>query len=300
MPAKTTTMEEGFVDVGHGRVWWEGCGEGPGILLLHGGPGASSDYLTPLMGLADEGYRVVRYDQLGSRRSDKPDDHSLFNVDRFCAEVEIVRSALDLGPVHLIGQSWGALLALDYALTHPEGLRSAVLYSGAASTRECVAGMDSLRHRLPPETIALLAEHEAAGTVDDPRYLEAMEVLYRRHLCRVDPYPPELQESMGHMAMPVYGTMWGPNEFTCTGTLLPWDRGADLGAVSTPTLIVCGRFDEVVPSCSETLHAGIPGSELVIFEESSHLAHFEEPDRFFAVLTDFLRRVDGKQDGLPA
>jgi proline-specific peptidase len=282
---------EGMIDVGPGRVWYESVGEGPAILLLHGGPGAPSDYLVPLMALADDGCRVVRYDQLGSRRSDKPEDPSLYTPERFAEEVEIVRTALGLGKMHLIGQSWGSFLGLEYAITYPANLQSLVLYSGAASTAECVAGMNSLRAQLPDETQALMAELEAAGAVDAEDYLAAVDILMKRHLCRVDPYPPHLAESIEHMALPVYQTMWGPNEFTCTGTLQSWDRTAELGQVRVPTLILCGKYDEVVPSCSETMQAGIPGSELVIFEESSHSSHFEEPERFFAVLKDFLRRT---------
>ena len=282
---------EGTVDVGPGRVWWESVGEGSAILLLHGGPGAPSDYLVPLMELANDGYRVVRYDQLGSRRSDKPDDPSLYTPERFAAEVEIVRAALGLGKMHLIGQSWGSFLALEYAIAYPENLQSLVLYSGAASTAECVAGMNALRAQLPEETQALMAEREAAGAVDAEDYLAAVDILMKRHLCRVDPYPPHLAESIAHMALPVYQTMWGPNEFTCTGTLQSWDRTAELGQVRAKTLILCGKYDEVVPSCSQTMQAGIPGSELVIFDESSHSSHFEEPERFFAVLKDFLRRT---------
>lgn len=283
---------EGYVDVGAGRVWYESMGKGPTLLMLHGGPGAPSDYLIPLMVLADEGYRVVRYDQLGSWRSDKPDDVSLWTFQRFVDEVETVRRALDLGRVHLLGQSWGAFLALEYALQHQDLLRSLVLYSGAASTSECVAGMDSLRRLLPAETQELLARYEAAGQTEDPEYLAAMDVLYKRHVCRLDPWPEVLTESLAHLGLPVYNTMWGPNEFTCTGNLREWDRTDRLGEIRVPTLVVCGRHDEVVPSCSQTMHRGIPGAELAIFEESSHLSHFEEPERFFAVLRDFLRRAE--------
>jgi proline iminopeptidase len=285
------TTTEGFIDVGPGRVWYESVGDGPAILLLHGGPGAPSDYLVPLMELADDGFRVVRYDQLGSRRSDKPDDPRLYTPARFAEEVEIVRTALGLGKMHLIGQSWGSFLALEYAITHPENLQSLVLYSGAASTAECVAGMNSLRAKLPAETQALMAAREAAGEVEAEDYLAAVDILMKRHLCRVDPYPPHLAESIAHMALPVYQTMWGPNEFTCTGTLRSWDRTADLGQVQAKTLILCGKYDEVVPSCSETMRAGIPGAEMAVFDESSHSAHFEEPERFFAVLRDFLNRA---------
>jgi proline iminopeptidase len=283
---------EGFVDVGPGRIWYESVGEGPTLLLLHGGPGGPSDYLVPLMVMADEGFRVVRYDQLGSYRSDKPDDVSLWQFPRFVEEVETVRQALGLGTMHLLGQSWGSFLALEYALNYQENLKSLVLYSGAASTAECVSGMNAWRTTLPAETQDLMAKYEALGQTDNPVYMAAIDLLYSRHLCRLDPWPPGLKEDLDHIGWPVYNTMWGPNEFTCTGNLLAWDRTDRLGEIQVPTLITCGRYDEVAPSCSETMQRGIPGAELVIFEESSHLSHFEEPERYLAVLLDFLRRAE--------
>ena len=284
----TRARREGFVDVGPGRVWYESVGEGPAILLLHGGPGASSDYLVPLMDLAGDGYQVVRYDQLGSQRSDKSTDTSLWNVGRFADEVDIVRDALGLGKIHFIGQSWGAFLGVEYALKYQKNLVSLVLYSGAASTVQCVEGMNSLRQLLPDSTQEILSAFEAQNDTDNPIYLEAVEELYKRHLCRLDPYPAHLEESMAHTALPVYNTMWGPNEFTCTGNLLDWDRRDRLHEINVPTLILCGRYDEVIPACSITMHQGIADSQLKIFEESSHLAHFEQPEEFFEVLRGFL------------
>ena len=293
----TTTGDprtEGFLDVGPGRVWYEMAGDGKEtVVLLHGGPGASSDYLAPLMCLADEGYRVVRYEQLGSRRSDKPDDPSLWQVDRFVDELEMVRQALGLDRMHVLGQSWGVFLALAYALRdhNQQHLCSLILSSGAASTAECVAGMQRLRAQLPLADQDVLARYEATGDTGHPTYFAVIEKLYRRHLCRVEPLPPPLAESSRHLALPVYHTMWGPNEFCCTGTLRDWDVTDRLGEIRVPTLILHGRYDEVVPACGETLRWGIRGSRLHIFEESSHSAHLEEPERYVSVLHEFLASV---------
>ena len=290
-----TTREQGYVDVGDGRVWYETAGEGDRtLLLLHGGPGGNSEDLAPLLALAEHGFRVVRYDQLGSWRSDKPDDLSLWHVPRFVAEVERVRQALDLGQMHLLGQSWGSFLALEYALHHGDHLRSLILASGAASTRECVAGMDSWRRELPAETQELMARHEANREYDHPDYLAAVDTLYRRHLCRVWPWPEPLARAIEHMAVPVYTTMWGPNEFTCTGTLLEWDRTDRLGAIFVPTLITVGEFDEVHPSCAETMHRGIRNSQLVMFEGCGHVANLEDPKRYQATLLSFLEQVESE------
>jgi proline iminopeptidase len=264
-------------------------------LLLHGGPGGNSEDLSPFLDLAEEGFRVVRYDQLGSWRSDKPDDLTLWQVPRFVAEVETVRQALHLGQMHLLGQSWGAFLAIEYALNHGEQLRSLTLASGAASTRECVAGMNAWRQELPAETQAIMRHYEAAEDYSHPDYLAAMETLYRRNFCRVWPYPEPLARAMEHMAAPVYNTMWGPNEFTCTGNLLDWDRTDRLHEITTPTLITAGEFDEVHPSCARTLHAGIRRSWLEIFDNCGHHAELEDPNRFRSVLMRFLSYVDSPE-----
>jgi proline iminopeptidase len=283
---------QGYIDVGPGNVWFEGAGEGTPLLLLHGGPGASSDYLKPLMALAENGYQVIRYDQLGSYMSDKPDDPSLWQVPRFVEEVETVRRALGIESMHLLGQSWGSFLALEYALHYQQHLRGLVLASGAASTAECVAGMNSLRAQLPAETQLILAKYEESGEISNPEYLAAIDVLYHRHLCLLDPYPVDFQVSLERVAMPVYETMWGPNEFTCTGNLQSWDRTNRLGEINVPTLITVGRYDEVTPSCAETMHRGIVGSKLVLFENSSHSAHLEEPDAYLQTLREFLQGID--------
>jgi len=247
--------------------------------------------------LAELGFRVVRYDQLGSWRSDHPDDTSLWKVPRFVDEVERVRVALDLGRVHLLGQSWGAFLTLEYALHHGRNLQSLIIASGAASTRECVAGMNAWKRELAPGSQAVMAKHEEAGEFDHPDYLEAVSELYRRNFCRLWPYPEPLERAMQHMAAPVYNTMWGPNEFTCTGNLLEWDRSDRLGEIILPTLITVGEFDEVHPSCARTLHAGIKHSELQVFAGCGHAVPLEAPEQYRSVLLSFLNRVDRVAEG---
>jgi proline-specific peptidase len=279
---------EGFIDVGPGKVWFQSIGKGEPLLILHGGPGATSDYLVELMDLAEDGYQVVRYDQLGSGRSDRPDDPSLWTVRRFTAELETIRQALGFPRMHLLGQSWGSFLALEYALNHQKRLQSLILFSGAASTRQCFDGMNALRAKLPDQVQRTLARYEAAGDTTNPEYVSGIEILLARHLCTA--HPECWEQDPAVFGLQVYQTMWGPNEFTCTGTLLSWNRRDRLGEVKAPTLILCGRNDEVIPECSETMHAGIPDSELVIFEHSSPHAHHEEPERFFSVVRDFLSR----------
>lgn len=291
--AAATAQVQGYIEVEGGRVWYESAGRGPRtLLLLHGGPGGNSEDLAPFLDLAELGFRVVRFDQLGSWRSDQPDEASLWDVPRFVREVESVRKALDLGQMHLLGQSWGAFLALEYALHYHHHLRSLILASGAASTRECVAGMTNWKQALPPEMQAAIARHEATGDYGHPEFVAAMDELYRRHFCRVSPVPERLATAIAHVSPAVYNTMWGPNEFTCTGTLLKFDRTERLGEIRVPTLITVGEFDEVHPDCARTLNAGIAGSELVIFRNGGHAVILEQPDLYRETLVRFLERVD--------
>jgi proline iminopeptidase len=289
--------DEGFVEVPGGRVWYERMGQpgAPSLLLLHGGPGGNSEDLRPLMELAARDFLVVRYDQLGSWRSDQPDDPELWQVPRFVEEVEQVRRGLGLGKVHLLGQSWGAILGLEYALHHQDHLRSLTLASGAASVAEVVAGMNQWRSELPAETQATLAQYEASGDHAHPDYQAALGVLYSRHFCTMSPAPEALATAGAHMGMPVYSSMWGPNEFTCTGSLLSWDRTERLGEIRVPTLITVGEFDEVHPSCAETMHQGIPGSQLVVFPEAAHAVHVEQPEAYWPVVRRFLLDVEASE-----
>ena len=290
------TRREGRVDVPGGWVWYEERGDGPqAVVLLHGGPGASSDYLEPLMApLAERGYRVVRYDQLGSRRSARPDDASLWNAPRFVAEVDTVRQALGLGRVHLLGQSWGGMLGMEYALTQPQGIVSLTIASSPCSMALWLEEANRLREELPPEVQRTLLAHEAAGTTDSPEYEAAMSVFYQRHVCRLDPMPEPVQRSFAKLAAnpEVYHTMNGPSEFHVVGTLKTWDVCDRLGEITIPTLVTSGRFDEATLRIAETVTHGIPGAQWVVFEESSHMAHAEQPEAYIEVLDAFLGQVE--------
>jgi proline-specific peptidase len=162
--------KEGTVEVDGHRVWYRRSGEGGiPLLVLHGGPGAGHDYLGPLEGLAG-GREVAFYDQLGCGRSDRPDDASLWKIDRFVAEVDAVRGALGLDEVHLLGQSWGGWLAIEYMLTRPSGIVGLVLASTSASIRQFVAEAEKLKAALPPEVYETMRRHEAAGELHHPDY----------------------------------------------------------------------------------------------------------------------------------
>ena len=294
MPTK-----EGRVSFRGYSVWYRIVGdrEAPGklpLLCLHGGPGATHDYLEPLEAIAATGRRVIFYDQLGNGNSDHPSDPSMWTVALFVEELGVIRRALGLERVHILGQSWGGMLAMEHALTQPAGLTSLILADSLASMPQWIAEINRLRAELPSEVQATLLQHEVAGTTNDPAYLEGMMVFYRRHICRLDPWPDCLNRTLERVLQSpeVYGTMWGASEFHVTGNLKDWDISNRLGEIRVPTLVVGGRYDEATPALTEALHRGIADAEWVIFENSAHMPHLEETERYMQVLTKFLDRVE--------
>ena len=289
-------MSEGRIAVPGGEVWYRIAGEGTRgtpLLCLHGGPGFPHDYLESLEDLADR-RPVIFYDQLGCGRSDRPDDASLWNIERSVAEVAAVREALGLERMHLFGNSWGGWLALQYTLDRRPALVSLILSSSPPSVPRFVRDAGELRSRLPKSVQAVLDDHEARGVFDCPEYTAAIMVFYKRHLCRLKRWPDGVERALGPgFGVQPYRTMWGPSEFgPVLGNLNGWDVTDRLGEIRVPTLITCGRHDEAVPEHLQIEHEGIAGSELAIFERSSHMAFVEERRRYMATLNAFMKRVE--------
>ena len=285
--------EEGKINIDSHQIWYRRVGSGGiPLLTLHGGPGAGHDYLEPLEGLTND-RPVIFYDQLGCGRSDQPDNRSLWRIERFVAEVDTVRHALGLERIHLLGQSWGGWLAIEYMLSRPQGVVSLILASTSASLPQFVAETTRLKTELPLEIYQTLQRYETAGDYHHPDYEAAVLEFYKRHVCRLDPWPEPLLRTVANLnGNAVYETMNGPNEFIVIGNLKNWDRTDRLGEITVPTLITVGRYDELTPACAETLHRGIPNSRMVIFEESAHLAHLEEADTYLQVIADFMGNTE--------
>ena len=286
---------EGFIPVTGGRVWYRIVGEGTGIplLLMHGGPGVPHDYLEPLEALSDE-RPVVFYDQLGCGRSDQPDDPSLWHLERFVAEAAQVRAALDLRRVHILGQSWGTILAAEYLLGRPEGVASVVMANPCLSVPRYLEDMKRLCADLPLGAREAIAHADVHGGEDTPEYQIATFAFYRRHVCRLPTWPDALNRSVAGTGAQPYQTMWGANEFTCTGNLREYNSTAGLNKIEIPALFLAGRFDKTTPEATAWYQSLVPGSELEIFEHSSHMPQLEEPARYLSVVRDFLRRADAR------
>lgn len=281
---------EGYVKVMGFKLFYRSFGQPTKgtVLCLHGGPGATHDYLLPLADLRQFGYRIVLYDQLGCGRSQRPRGTKLYTVDRGVEEVEEFRKRLGLGKVHLMGSSYGGMLAIATALKYQRNLRSLIISSGLASVPLAVGEMQRLVAKLPAKRRAIISKAEAVDDYENPEYLEAVQAFYRRYLCRLRVWPNEVMYSFENLSKPVYLTMNGPNEFTIIGRIKDWDVTDKLPGIRLRTLITVGRHDEVTPKVARSIQRGIRRSKLVRFERSSHLAMWEERERYIEVVRTFL------------
>lgn len=288
---------ERYVDLSIGyRLWTRTVGDGPGLplLLLHGGPGGGHDYLEPLAGLAGD-RPVIFYDQLGCGRSDRPDSPAMWTIERFADEIDEVRAALGLDRCHLLGQSWGGWLGIEYMLRRPPGVASFVAASTSASIPQFAAECARLIAELPEAHRRALAEQGLRSDYENPAYAAAEKEFYARHVCRLPEWPDCLMRTVENMTgNQVYETINGPNEFTTIGNLRYWDRIDDLPRIAVPCLITCGRHDELGPVCAATLQAGIPDARTAIFEDSAHVAHIEEEQAYLDCVGAFLKEQDAR------
>lgn len=184
------------------------------------------------------------------------------------------------------------MLAIDSALTKPDGLVSLILASPALCIPRWLKDMQEYRSKLPLEVQEVLDEHEAKGTTESEEYQAAAMAFYQRHLCRLHPWPEPLERTLAGEGSVVYTTMWGPSEFFMTGNLLNYDRTARLGEIDILALFTCGRYDEAAPDTTAWYHSLLPGSEMVVFEQSAHMPHLEETELYLQTVRNFLRRVE--------
>lgn len=294
-------MAENVLDWEAGWTWYRVVGEldaaAAPLVILHGGPGAAHDYLEPLAELATIGDRAcVLYDQLGCGRSqhlrDAPAD--FWTPGLFCRELSALLDHLGIaGRYHVLGHSWGGMLALEHAVTQPPGLRSLVLANSLASIELWFKEADRLRGMLPQDVQHTLAQHETAGTTDSGEYEQAMMRYYERHLCRI-PFPDVLRRTFAQLAEDptVYHTMNGPSEFHVIGTLRGWDITPRLGQIEVPALVISGEHDEATPAVVQPLVDALPEARWELFEGASHSIHLEQPDRFLELVAAFLAQHD--------
>lgn len=285
---------DGRLAVEGGEIFYRVIGSGSGVpvVLLHGGPGYTGHYLEPLGALGDD-RPVIVYDQLGSGRSDRVTDASLFERGRYVRELDSLRSALHLDRIHLYGHSWGSMLALEYMATNPEGIVSLTLASPVITTEAWAADGKELLGTLPDSTQEIINRHEEAGTTSSQEYQDAAFRFMVRYVFGMEPpFPPELDSAVAGYNPAVYEKMWGPSEFSPTGTLRDFDRSALLRTLEMPVLFTAGRNDEARPETVQIFARAVPNAEVVIFENSAHLTMLTEREAYVEAMRDFLNRAE--------
>jgi proline iminopeptidase len=282
---------------GEFRVWTKRVGNNPAlkVLLLHGGPGATSELYEAFdTRFPAAGIEYYHYDQLGSVRSDQPADPSLWDLGRFVDEVEQVRQALGLDQTNfvLLGQSWGGLLAMEYAIHHQQHLKGLVISNMMSSaTLYNAYASDVLMPAMDQDALAEIKQLEADGNTGDPRYEQLlMAHHYVLHVCRMpfEDWPDPVTRSLGHINPAIYVPMQGPSELGLSGTLENWDRSGDLPGITVPTLVIGATHDTMDPAHMRWMAGQLPRGRYLHCPEGSHLAQFDDPAHYFPGLLEFL------------
>jgi len=286
---------EGTFAIDDYDLYYRRFGSGDDVLLaLHGGPGMPHDYLAPLAAHAGEDLTVYLYDQFGVGRSDgpAPGDFDRYTVEHYRDEVEAVRGSIDpAGDFYVYGQSWGGMLAQEYALEYDDRLDGLVLANTLADSVTAFESMRSVLDELPAEDRELVADREAERAYDDPEYEATLDAAYRDHVCRTEEYPEPVLSTFDRIEFDVYGLMWGPNEYVLldTARLRDWDVREEIGAIGTETLVLTGEHDEIEPAIAADIADRIPNASLHTFDGCSHMPFWERPDAHYEVLEEFLR-----------
>lgn len=282
------------------KVWTKRVGNNPKIkvLLLHGGPAMTHEYLEAFDSyLPAAGIEYYYYDQLGSAYSDQPDEPELWEIPRFVDEVEQVRKALKLDKdnFYLFGHSWGGVLAIEYALEHQEHLAGLVISnmmsSGPAYNRYA---SEVLMPAMDQQALAEIKNFEATGKTDDPRYMELlMSQHYEKHILRMPAaqWPDPVNRTLKHVNPKIYVPLQGPSELGVAGKLLNWDRSADLGKITVPTLVIGARYDTMDPKHMEWMSGAVKDGRFLYCENGSHLCMYDEQLKYFTGLLAFFQSV---------
>jgi len=272
------------------KVWTKRVGRSQTkVLLLHGGPGFSHDYLECFEDfLPQAGIEFYYYDQLGCGNSDHPTDDGLWTLPRYVDEVDAVRKGLGLEKLILYGHSWGGMLAIEYALKCPQNLDRVVISNMTASVSAYVEYAKVLRSRLSAADQATLAKYEVLSKTDDPAYQAVMDKIYAEHFLRLRNWPEPVTRTFAKENTHIYNLLQGPNEFVITGRFKNWDRWADLPRIKAPALVMGAKYDEMSPAQIRREGRLIANASTWIGEHGSHMCMYDDQRAYFTRLIPFL------------
>lgn len=288
-------IKEGFMEFHGFKTWYRiagECEEGKyPLLVLHGGPGSCHDYLTSLDDLAEEGRQVIYYDQLGCGHSAVFGGLIEWNEQIFLDELAAIREHLGLTRVHILGQSWGGMLGMQYMEQQPEGVISFVIASSPASMKRWQEEARELIKLLPEAEKNAIMTCEARGEYDSKEYKAANAEYTRRHVCGLEePWPEPVARSLSS-SVECYEVMIGPSEFTITGNLKDWDITEDLDKIQVPVLITSGTMDEATPVMMKEIHEKIPHSRWELLR-GTHLVHWEQREIYNKLVEQFFEEIE--------
>ena len=284
--------------VGNFKVWTKTIGNNPRVkvLLLHGGPAFTHEYMECFESFfPHEGFEMIEYDQLGSYYSDQPTDSSLWTLDRFVEEVEQVRKALglDKNNFYLLGNSWGGMLAMEYALKYQQNLKGLVVCNMMASIPAYEEYNLKLRSQMRKSLVDSLIAYEDKGMYKDSTYQALVfSEYYLQHLCRLPEWPDPLMRAFKHYNEQIYVMMQGPSEFKTGGRLLHWDRSKDLPQITAPTLMVGAHYDTMDPDYLKWMSTQVQHGRYLYCSEGSHLAMWDDQPHFYPGIIQFIKDVD--------
>ncbi|RWA06158.1 hypothetical protein EKO27_g8945 [Xylaria grammica] len=278
------------------KTWYKIYGDlesqlGPALVVLHGGPGAGHEYLSPLIETYEKyNIPVIFYDQVGCGQStrfrEKMGDTTFWTFELFIQELDNLIDHLQLRTkgFHLLGQSWGGMLGGAYAALRPQGLRKLILSGAPASIPLLAKGSRELLAALPEPARTTLEECDKRGDYESEEFQNAAKVFYARHVCRLDPYPDDVVTAFNNLK----DDPQGPSEFVIIGSFKDWEGWHDAHKIGVETLLLNGRYDEATDQCIKPWFTHIPKVRWVTLENSSHMAHFEERDRYIQLVGEFL------------
>ncbi len=285
--------------VGSFKVWTKRFGNNPRIkiLLLHGGPAMTHEYMECFETYFQrEGFEFYEYDQLGSYYSDQPKDSSLWTTARFVEEVEQVRQAIgaDSSNFYLLGNSWGGLLAMEYALKYQQNLKGLVVANMMASAPDYGRYAEEvLSKQMKPEVLAEIKALEAKADYNNPRYMELLiPNFYKEHLCRLSEWPDGFNRTMKHVNGEIYTMMQGPSEFGVSGRLATWDIKNRLKEITVPTLMIGAKHDTMDPKAMEEQSKMVKKGRYLFCPNGSHLAMWDDQKVFMHGVIGFISDID--------
>jgi proline iminopeptidase len=286
------------------HVWTKRVGNSPRVkvLLLHGGPGATHEYMEAFDSFFPAAnVEYYYYDQLGSFYSDNPKDSSLVNTARYVEEVEQVRKALGLDSTnfYLLGQSWGGLLATEYALKYQRNLKGLVISNMVSSAPAYAEYAEKvLMPAMDQKVLAEIKALEAKKAYTNPRYMELLTPNhYEQHILRMpaDSWPDPVKRAFAHLNPDVYIPMQGPSELGISGKLATWDRTADLPKITVPTLVIGAKYDTMDPAFMERMAKSMPHARYLYCPNGSHMAMYDDQQTYMKGVIAFLHDVDAKK-----